>query len=253
MIEQGFHVLAPGGQFLTLSEYEKDSLFARRQKKVFGRCGESPSGASGMAFWSRKATGAEGEAGKAERPRRRHEVGYHAKMPDGLSMEFLSRPGTFSYGRFDGGSRAMLEIADIRPGDHVLDLGCGNGAVGCLAARKAGPAGRVTFVDSNLRSIELAKLNAAANDVTNAEFVASTLLEGLPANTFDVILTNPPYYAKSEITRLFIEGARDLLKPGGRYSLVTKMPTAVMPMIFETFGDCATIDNRGYVVIIAEV
>ena len=72
-------------------------------------------------------------------------------------------------------------------------------------------------------------------------------------NEFDVILANPPYYAKSEITRLFVEGTRDLLKRGGRYYIVTKMPTAVVPMIFETYGDCSVIENRGYSVVIAEV
>lgn len=251
MVEQGFHVLAPGGTFLTLSEYEKDILFAKAQKKIFGRCGESPTSDLGMAFWSRKSTGAEGEPGKAERPRRRHETEYHARLADGPSMTFLTRPGTFSYGRFDAGSRAMIEIADVHPGDHILDLGCGNGAVGCLMSGKAGPKGKVTFIDSNLRSLALAKLNVEANAVPNTEFIAATRLEGLKPNSFDVILANPPYYAKSEITRLFIEGARDLLKPGGRYSIVTKLPAEVVPMIFETFGDCHTVENRGYVVIMA--
>ena len=80
-------------------------------------------------------------------------------------MTFVSRPGTFSYGRFDNGSRAMLEVAEIREGDHILDLGCGNGAVGCLAAAKAGPTGRVTFIDSSLRALALAELNAKANSI----------------------------------------------------------------------------------------
>ena len=77
MIEQGYHILAPGGYFITLSEYEKDSLFAKAQKKVFGKCGESPSSEHGTAFWSKK------DPEKAERPRRRHEMEYHAKLPDG--------------------------------------------------------------------------------------------------------------------------------------------------------------------------
>ena len=118
---------------------------------------------------------------------------------------------------------------------------------------KAGPKGVVTFIDSNLRAIALAELNAKANGVPNPRFLAATRLEGLGMNEFDVILANPPYYAKSEITRLFVEGTRDLLKPGGRYLIVTKMPTAVVPMIFETYGDCSVIENRGYSVVIAEV
>jgi 16S rRNA G1207 methylase RsmC len=104
-----------------------------------------------------------------------------------------------------------------------------------------------------LRALSLAELNATANNVPNPRFVPATRLEGLAMNEFDVILANPPYYAKSEITRLFVEGTRDLLKRGGRYYIVTKMPTAVVPMIFETYGDCSVIENRGYSVVIAEV
>jgi 16S rRNA (guanine1207-N2)-methyltransferase len=245
VVEQGYHVLTPGGLFLTLSEYEKDSQFAKLQKKIFGKCGETPSSEDGMAFFSTKTDD--------DTKRRRHEVTYHAKIGDGPAMEFVSRPGTFSYGRFDNGSRAMLEVAEVNANDHILDLGCGNGAVGCLAGAKAGPKGRVTFIDSSLRAIALAELNAKANNLPNTRFVTATRLQGLGENAFDMILANPPYYAKSEITRLFVEGARDLLKPGGRYYLVTKMPTAVMPLIFDTFGDCSVIENRGYSVVISGV
>jgi 23S rRNA (guanine1835-N2)-methyltransferase len=245
MVEQAYHILVPGGVFLTLSEYEKDNQFAKWHKKVFGKCGETPSSENGMAFFSTRPA--------EEQKRRRHEIVYHAKLPDGPSMNFVSRPGTFSYGHFDNGSRAMLEVAEIRKGDRILDLGCGNGAVGCLAASKAGPTASVTFIDSSLRAISLAELNAKENNIPNQKFLAATRLEGLGMYSFDAILANPPYYARSEITRLFIEGTRRLLRPSGRYYMVTKMPTAVVPMIFETYGDCSVIENRGYSVIIAEV
>jgi 16S rRNA (guanine1207-N2)-methyltransferase len=243
IVEQAYHILRPGGLFLTLSEYEKDNQFAKWQKKIYGKCGETPSSENGMAFWSTKTDDSE--------KRRRHEVAFHAKIGDGPSVHIVSRPGTFSYGRFDHGSRAMLEVAEIHEGDSVLDLGCGNGAVGCLAGVQAGEKGSVTFIDSSLRAMALAELNAKANNTPNPKFVAETRLQGLPMNSFDVILANPPYYAKSEITALFVDGTRDLLKPGGRYYLVTKMPTAVMPMIFEAYGDCSVIENRGYSVVLA--
>ena len=242
IIEQAYHILKPGGLLLSLSEYERDNQFAKWQKKQFGKCGESPASENGMAFWSTKT-----DDGK----RRRHEVKYHAKLADGPAMEFISRPGTFSYGRFDVGSRAMIDVVEVNEGDAILDLGCGNGAVGCLLATKAGPKGTVTFIDSNLRAMAMAELNAKANGVANPIFVAATRLEGLQNRTFDVIVANPPYYAKSDITKLFVKGAKNLLKPGGRYYIVTKMPTAVVPMIFETFGDCSVIENRGYSVVMA--
>lgn len=243
-IEQAYHVLQPGGLLLSLSEYEKDSQFAKWHKKIFGKCGETPASENGMAFWSTRTD---------DQKRRRHEVTFHARLSDGPAMEFLSRPGTFSYGRFDNGSRAMIEVVEIREKDSILDLGCGNGAVGCLLSTRAGPAGTVTFIDSNLRAVTLAEVNARANGVPNPKFLTATRLQGLGMNEFDVIVANPPYYAKSEITRLFVEGTRDLLRPGGRYYIVTKMPTAVVPMIFETFGDCSVIENRGYSVVIAGV
>ena len=245
VLEQSYHVLEPGGLFLTLSEYERDSQFAKWQKKVFGRCGQTPSSENGTAFFSTRPA--------EEVKRRRHEVTFHARIRAGPSLEFVSRPGTFSYGRFDNGSRAMLEVAEVRPGERILDLGCGNGAIGCLAGAMAGPDAQVTFVDSSLRAVALAELNARANGTPHPRFLAATRLEGLTPNSFDVILANPPYYAKSEISRLFIEGTRELLRPGGRYYFVTKMPTAVMPLIFETFGDCSVIENRGYSVVLAGV
>ena len=242
VIEQAYHVLAPGGKLITLSEYEKDSQVARWHKKVFGKCGETPANKIGMAFWSAK-----GE----DQPRRRHEVTFHAKLGDGPPMAFVSRPGVFSYGRFDHGSRALVEVAEIGPGHHVLDLGSGSGAVGCLAATRAGPTGRVTFVDSNLRAVALSELNARANGLADPRVVAAANLEGLGACEFDVVLANPPYYGDSVVAELFVQGSRLLLKPGGRFYIVTKMPTAVVPLIFEEFGDCSVIENRGYTIVTA--
>jgi|SRR5579883_2697062 len=244
MIEQAYHVLAPGGKLITLSEYEKDSQVAKWHKKVFGKCGETPASKIGMAFWSTRGD---------DQTRRRHEVTFHAKLGDGPPMAFVSRPGVFSYGRFDNGSRALVEVAEVGPGERVLDLGSGTGAVGCLAAGKAGPGGRVTFVDSNLRAVALTELNAAANGLANYKVIAAANLEGLGEGLFDVVLANPPYYGDSVVARLFVQGARRLLRPRGRFYIVTKMPTAVVPLIFEEFGDCSVIENRGYTIVTAAV
>jgi 16S rRNA G1207 methylase RsmC len=244
MVEQGYHILEEGGMFITLSEYEKDVQFAKWQKKIFGKCGESPRSKVGMAFWSTR---------HGDQPRRRHEITFHAKIGDGPSMSFASWPGTFSYGRMDNGSRAMLEVAEIHAGDHILDLGCGNGSVGCLASASAGPSGTVTFVDSNLRALALTEKNAQTNGVPHYSLVTAAALEGLPADSYDVVLANPPYYANSEVARLFISGARDLLRRGGRFCLVTKMPVQTIPEVVETFGDAESVENRGYTILTARV
>ncbi len=243
IVEQGYHVVAPGGRFVTLSEYERDTTFAPAHKKVFGKCSEAPRNKAGSVFWSVREPG--------DRPRRRHRMTYHAKIGDRPSLSFETWPGTFSYGRMDDGSRAMLEVADVRAGDKVLDLGCGAGAVGCLVSQQCGPTGRVTFVDSSVRAVKLAELNAAANGVTNAKFITSGTLTDLPPGEFDVVLANPPYFADSEVGRLFIATAREVLRPNGRFYFVTKMPVVTIPEIVETFGSVESVENRGYTVVIA--
>lgn len=244
LIEQGYHILKPGGVFITLSEYEKDTEFAKLHKKMFGKCGETPSSKDGMAFFSTKT--------EESRERRRHETHFHARVSGGPSMDFLTRPGVFSYGRMDNGSRALLEVADVRDGDRLLDLGSGCGVVGCLASTKAKLSG-VTFIDSHLRANAVCEINAKTNGIANYEIVCSETMSGLTENSFDVILANPPYYGDSMVARLFIEQSRKLLKPGGRFQIVTKMPTAVVPVIFEAFGGCDVVENRGYSIVVATV
>lgn len=240
LLEQSFHVLMQRGLLISLSEYQTDSLLSKWHKKVFGKCSELPASKNGSVFWS---------ARDGERPRRRHEIVFRAKIGDGLSHAFISRPGVFGYGELDEGARAMLEVAEIRPGDRVLDLGCGPGANGVLAMDRAGPGGYVTFVDSNVRAIALAELNAKENGLTNFRCLATATMEGLETQSFDVILANPPYYANSWIAQMFIEKGKALLRPGGRFYLVTKMVNHVAPLMAQVFPDSTWEERRGYHVL----
>jgi 16S rRNA (guanine1207-N2)-methyltransferase len=163
----------------------------------------------------------------------------------------VTRPGTFSYGKFDNGARALMELAVIEPGDRVLDLGCGCGTNGVFAWQRCGPDGHVTFVDSNVRALALAETNARANGVTGFDLVATPRVEGLPDAGYDVLLVNPPYFAQSSIARLFVERGRQLLKPGGRFYLVTRQPNETATLMADVFGDVEAYENRGYVILTA--
>jgi len=240
LIEQAFHVLRPHGTLVVLSPYEKDQVLPGALKKVFGRV-HAPAAGGGSVFWCQRA---------GARPRRRHEVLFQVSGGDGPSFRFLSRPGVFSYGRFDNGARALVETMEVHAGDRVLDLGCGCGTNGIIAARRCGPSGQTTFVDSNLRALALAEHNARANGVAEFALVASSSVAGLEGE-FDVVLANPPYYAQLSIAQLFIERARDLLRLGGRFYLVTKQPNQVGPLVAEAFGPAQVVERRGYVVLCA--
>src|SRR5262249_11598093 len=148
---------------------------------------------------------------------------------DGPSFRFLSRPGVFSYGRFDDGARALVETMTVRAGDRVLDLGCGCGTNGVIAGRRGGPEGFVALPDGTLRAVALAEHNARANGLAPFTAVAGVRAEGLAEGRFDVALANPPYFAQGAVARLFAERARELLRPGGRLYLVTKQPDLVGP------------------------
>jgi len=240
LLDQSFHVLAHRGLLISLSEYQADQLLPKWHKKVFGKCSELPASKQGSVFWSVR---------DGDRPRRRHEQTFRAKIADGPSHAFVSRPGVFGYGELDDGARAMLEVADVRPGDRILDLGCGPGANGILATDRAGPTGHVTFVDSNVRAIQLAEHNAKENRLANFRCVATDTMDGLDVGSFDLILANPPYYANSWIAQMFIEKSKPLLKPGGRFYLVTKMVNHVAPAMAQVFPDSIWEERRGYHVL----
>jgi 16S rRNA (guanine1207-N2)-methyltransferase len=178
-------------------------------------------------------------------------VTFQARIAGGPSCRFVSRPGVFSYGRFDDGARALAEVMEVRPGDRVLDLGCGCGTNGTFAAQQAGPEGFIAFVDSNVRATALAELNARANGVTHFQTFATSRVEGPPEASFDVALANPPYFAHGAIARLFIDRARDLLKALGRFYLVTRQPGEVAEAVAETFGRVQPLGRRGYTILCA--
>jgi 23S rRNA (guanine1835-N2)-methyltransferase len=238
MVEQAYHVLRPRGTLVVWSPYETEQLFPGLLKKVFGRV-HTPAGVGATVLWSQR---------DGDRPRRRHEVTFQARVGEFPSLRFVSRPGVFSYGRFDDGARALVETMLVEPGDRVLDLGCGCGTNGAFASQRSGPEGGVTFVDSNVRAVVLAEHNARANGVFAFEAVASCTAEGLLEGTFDVALANPPYFAQGSIARLFLERSRALLRPGGRLYLVTRQPNQVGELVVELFGGAEAVERRGYTV-----
>jgi 16S rRNA (guanine1207-N2)-methyltransferase len=242
MVEQAFHVLRPKGALAVWSPYAVDDFLPPLLKKVFGKAPSQPGGADNIFLAQRDG----------DRPLRRHEVTFQARVNDGPSCRFVSRPGTFSYGRFDNGARALAETMEVGPGDQVLDVGCGAGTNGVFAWQRCGPDGAVTFVDSNLRAVALADLNAQANGVARYRTEASASVEGLEPGSFDVALANPPYFAAGAVARLFIERSKALLRPGGRLFLVTRQPDEVARWVVETFGEADAVMHRGYTILIAE-
>ncbi|HEY8989342.1 MAG TPA: methyltransferase domain-containing protein, partial [Candidatus Limnocylindrales bacterium] len=107
-------------------------------------------------------------------------------------------------------------VAELRPGERVLDLGSGGGIDVILSARRVGPTGRAFGVDMTDEMLALAVRNAAEAGVDNVEFVRGTIESiPLPASTIDVVISNCVINLAADKASVFREIAR-VLRPGGR-------------------------------------
>ena len=107
-------------------------------------------------------------------------------------------------------------VAELRPGERVLDLGSGGGIDVLLSARRVGPMGRAIGVDMTDEMLALARHNAADAGAENVEFRKGTI-ESLPLDdaSVDVVISNCVINLASDKPAVFREIAR-VLKPGGR-------------------------------------
>ena len=110
-------------------------------------------------------------------------------------------------------------LAQLKPGEVVLDLGSGGGIDVLLSAKRVGPTGKAYGLDMTDEMLALARENQQKAGVTNAEFLKGEIESiPLPDRSVDVIISNCVINLSGNKDRVLAEAFR-VLKPGGRFAV----------------------------------
>jgi 16S rRNA (guanine1207-N2)-methyltransferase len=132
-------------------------------------------------------------------------------------FELFSASGIFSLKHLDKGTEVLLKFMDAS--GSVCDLGCGYGVVGITVLRRK-LSDTVTFLDANKRAIQLVKRNLELHKFKGQMKVSDVFSK--MEDSFDTILTNPPYSAGRAVCLAFIDQSKDHLNKGGSLQLVCR-------------------------------
>jgi ubiquinone/menaquinone biosynthesis C-methylase UbiE len=113
---------------------------------------------------------------------------------------------------------SVLAPVGLKPGDRVLDYGCGGGSYSLAAARLVGPGGRVWAVDFSPLAVAEVRRRARERGLANLEVLGTSCATGLPDQSVDVALLYDVYQALGDPAGVLTE-LRRVLRPGGQLSV----------------------------------
>ncbi|MBC8090235.1 MAG: methyltransferase [Phycisphaerae bacterium] len=155
-------------------------------------------------------------------------------------LTVYSRPGVFSWEHPDEATTLLADHMVINAGESVLDLGCGSGALGVVAARLSN-GGRVRLVDADIEAVRSSRGTIEVSGVTNCSVAISDVASAVIDEHFDVVVSNPPFHVGKatnlELPLQFIHDAWHVLNAGGRLYLVANRTLPYESMIQERFGN----------------
>lgn len=173
-------------------------------------------------------------------------------------LRLTQHAGVFSADHLDVGTRLLLEHLPQRHGpEHVLDLGCGNGVVGVVAAL-ANPDAAVTFLDESHLAVASARATASAalGPARDLRFVVGD--GGAPGvlepGSVDLVLNNPPFHLHRSVSdttawRMFV-ASRRALRPDGELWVVGNRHLGHHTRLTRLFGGCQVVASTPKFVVL---
>jgi 16S rRNA G1207 methylase RsmC len=182
------------------------------------------------------------------KPRSRIKKGLIKTTLRGKEYTFLTASGIFSYRRIDKGTRLLVESMKIPKKGTIIDLGCGIGVIGLVAASE-NPDLYVVLSDVNPRATQIAAENVKLMGLENAEVVTGVLYKPVNQRVFDAIITNPPVSASmSKVVKPLVMQAPKHLKPQGFIQLVVqtnKGGNTLAGYLDTAFGSHMVVSKQG--------
>jgi 16S rRNA (guanine1207-N2)-methyltransferase len=185
-----------------------------------------------------------------------------SRYPDGYELHvdrdyhIVNHASLFSRERLDAGSRFLLEQMPMgEQYRQIVDLGCGNGVLGLIAAA-LNPGASLLFCDESHMAIASARENfenAFARE-REAEFRVTDCLRGVDSESRDLVLINPPFHQQhgigDSIAWEMFKDARRVLRKEGELRIVGNRHLAYHAKLKKLFGNCETISaNKKFVIL----
>ncbi|MGY0633763.1 class I SAM-dependent methyltransferase [Luteimonas sp. A478] len=199
-------------------------------------------------FWVRPNAG----GGDAELAAQWRKLDVPRPILGGSAMEgrFISRPGVFAWERIDPASALLAEHLPGTLAGRAADLGAGWGFLSDALLQRCPKITSLHLYEAEARALDLARDNMAPHAERAAlDFRWHDVTAGLP-DTYDVIISNPPFHghgraARPEIGRAFIAAAAQALAPGGSLWLVANRQLPYEQVLGERFSQIEVVAERG--------
>jgi 16S rRNA G1207 methylase RsmC len=180
-----------------------------------------------------------------------------------LDLTLINYANVFSKDRLDIGSRFLIdELKRCPKSNHIVDLGCGNGALGIMASRLQ-PEAHISFIDESYAAVKSAeesyKLDHKDKE-SNASFYHSNCFDQLDndqSKGIDLILCNPPFHQNhsigDHIAWQMFKQSHEKLENHGEIWVVGNRHLAYHVKLKNLFGNCKTVaSNKKFVVLVAK-